>query len=74
VKQKLDSSKFSTIKSIQDLLASLSARRITLQHISAKLSSLVLTMVDFAIRNPVPHPPTQSARKPKTATPHSLAE
>jgi hypothetical protein len=39
---------------MQDLLANLSAKRITLQHIPAKPPSPVLTMVDFVSRNPVP--------------------
>ena len=52
-KQNLDSGKFSTSKRLQDLLANLSAKRFSVQLMSAKLPSPILAMVDFFSRNPV---------------------
>ena len=53
-KQKLDRGQFSSSRRLQDLLTNLSAKRFTLQLLSAKLPSPLLTQVDFASRNPVP--------------------
>ena len=52
-KQKLDRGQFSSSKRLQDLLTNLSAKRFSLQLLSAKLPSPLLTMVDFGSRNPV---------------------
>ena len=52
-KLRLDSGQFSTNHRLQELLANLSSKRMTLQHISAKLPSPLLAMVDFASRHPV---------------------
>ena len=51
--KKLCRGEVSVGKRLQDLLVNLSSRRISIQHISAKLPSPLLTMVDFASRNPV---------------------
>ena len=53
-KQKLDRGQFSSSRRLQDLLTNLSAKRFTLQLLSAKLPSPLLTQVDVASRNPVP--------------------
>ena len=53
-KQRLDGGKFSTNRRLQSLLSNVSAKRMSIQHISAKLPSSLLSMVDFASRNPVP--------------------
>ena len=52
-KARLDQGKFSTNRRLQDLLTNLSIHRVRLQHISAKLPSSLLTMIDFNSRNPV---------------------
>ena len=52
-KQKLDKGQASSSRRLQDLLTNLSAKRFTLQLLSAKLPSPLLTQVDFASRNPV---------------------
>ena len=52
-KKNLDAGKFSTSKRLQDLLANLSAKRFSIQLMSAKLPSPILSIVDFASRNPV---------------------
>ena len=52
-KQKLDQGKFSSSKKLQDLLTNLSAKRFTIQLLSAKLPSSILQMVDFGSRHPV---------------------
>ena len=52
-KNRLDAGKFSTSRRLQDLLANISAKRMTVQHISAKIPSPLLQLVDFASRNPV---------------------
>jgi len=52
-KQNLDAGKFSTSKRLQDLLANLSSKRFSIQLMSAKLPSPILSMVDFFSRNPV---------------------
>ena len=52
-KQKLDKGQFSASRRLQDLLTNLSAKRFTLQLLSAKLPSPLLKQVDFASRNPV---------------------
>ena len=51
--QKLNRGELSTSKRLNDLLGNLSALRLSVQHISAKLPSPLLSMVDFASRNPV---------------------
>ena len=51
--QKMENGVFSTSRRLQDLLANLSAERVKVLHMSAKLSSPILRMVDFASRNPV---------------------
>ena len=51
--QRLHRGEFSTSKRLNDLLANLSSKRMTIQLISAKLPSPLLAMVDFASRNPV---------------------
>ena len=51
--QKMENGVFSTSRRLQDLLANLSAERIKVLHMSAKLSSPILRLVDFASRNPV---------------------
>ena len=52
-KMRLDQGKFSTNRRLQDLLTNLSIHRVQLQHISAKLPSSLLKMIDFNSRNPV---------------------
>ena len=52
-KQNLDKGKFSKSKRLQDLLVNLSAKRFSIQLMSAKLPSSILAMVDFSSRNPV---------------------
>ena len=51
--QKMENGQFSASRRLQDLLANLSAERIKVLHMSAKLSSPILSLVDFASRNPV---------------------
>ena len=53
-KQKLDKGQFSSSRRLQDLLTNLSAKRFTLQLLSAKVPSPLLKQVDFASRNPAP--------------------
>ena len=52
-KKNLDNGKFSASKRLQDLLVNLSAKRFSIQLMSAKLPSPILSMVDFGSRNPV---------------------
>jgi hypothetical protein len=52
-KLKLDRGKFSTSRRIQDLIANMLAKKMSIQLISAKLPSPLLTMMDFHSRNPV---------------------
>ena len=52
-KNRLDSGKFSTSHHLQDLLANLSAKLMSVQHILAKLPSPLPQLVDFASRNPI---------------------
>ena len=52
-KLKLDKGKFSASPKLQTLLTNLSAKRFTIQLMSAKLPSPILKMVDFNSRNPV---------------------
>ena len=52
-KLNLDVGKFSASPRLQSLLTNLSAKRFSIQLISAKLPSPILQMVDFASRNPV---------------------
>ena len=51
-KQNMDKGIFSSSKKLQDLLANLSAKRFTVQLLSAKIPSPILHVVDFASRNP----------------------
>ena len=51
--QRMENGQFSTSRRLQDLLANLSAERIKVLHMSAKLASPILSLVDFASRNPV---------------------
>ena len=52
-KQKMDAGHFSTSRRIQDLVANLSAKRMVVQLISAKLPSPLLQYIDFSSRHPV---------------------
>ena len=52
-KLRLDQGKFSTSKRLQDLLANMSALRMSIQLMSAKQPSPLLQMVDFNSRHPV---------------------
>ena len=52
-KQRMDDGKFSSNRRLQDLLANFSFLRVSIQHISAKLPSALLKMIDFNSRNPV---------------------
>ena len=51
--QRMENGKFSTSRRLQDLLSNLSAERIKVVHMSAKIASPLLNMVDFGSRNPV---------------------
>ena len=51
-KERMDTGHFSTQRHIQDLLSNLSAKRMRIQLISAKLPS-PLKYIDFSSRNPV---------------------
>ena len=51
--QHMASGKYSSNRRLQDLLSNLSSSRITIQLISAKLPSSLLTMIDFNSRNPI---------------------
>ena len=51
--QRMENGKFSSSRRLQDLLANLSAERIKVVHMSAKISSPLLQLVDFDSRNPV---------------------
>ena len=53
-KQRLDRGQVSKSIRLQDLLVNMSAKRLTIQLISATTPSSILTLVDFASRNPVP--------------------
>ena len=52
-KLKLDKGRFSSNKRLQSLLNNVSAKRYSIQLISAKLPSSLLKLVDFGSRNPV---------------------
>ena len=52
-KQRLDNGFFSSSRRLQDLLTNLSALRMGIQLISAKLPSPLLTYIDFSSRHPV---------------------
>ena len=52
-KNKLDKGQFSSNKRLQCLLTNLSAKRFSIQLISAKLPSALLKLVDYGSRNPV---------------------
>ena len=52
-KLKLDQGKFSSSARVQNLLTNISAKRMVIQHISAKLPTPLLQMIDFYSRNPV---------------------
>ena len=52
-KQKLDKGEFSSNKRLQSLLNNVSAKRYSIQLLSAKLPSSLLKLVDFGSRNPV---------------------
>ena len=51
--QKMTRGEFSSSRIMQDLLANLSSKSLTVQLMSAKLPSPLLTMVDFSSRHPV---------------------
>ena len=51
--QRMENGKFSTSRRLQDLLSNLSAERIKVVHMSAKIASPILQVVDFGSRNPV---------------------
>ena len=51
--QRMENGKFSTSRRLQDLLSNLSAERIKVIHMSAKIASPILQVVDFGSRNPV---------------------
>ena len=53
-KEKMDRGSFSTNRRLQNLLANLSAHRMRVQYISAKLLSPLLSLIDFSSRQPVP--------------------
>ena len=50
---RMENGQFSTNRRLQDLLANLSAERLRVVHMSAKIASPILHLVDFASRNPV---------------------
>ena len=51
--QRMENGKFSSSRRLQDLLSNLSAERVKVVHMSAKISSPLLQLVDFGSRNPV---------------------
>ena len=57
-KLRLDKGEFSANSKLQTLLSNLSAKRFSIQLLSAKLPSPILKMVDFNSRNPVQCDPT----------------
>ena len=51
--QKMSAGKFSSNVRLQDLLENITSKRMTVQLISVKLPSPLLSQVDFASRNPI---------------------
>ena len=51
--KKMERGQFSTNRRLQDLLANISSERLTVVHMSAKIASPILRLVDFGSRNPV---------------------
>ena len=52
-KLNIDREIFSNSARLQNLLTNISSKRMTIQHLSAKLPSPLLKAIDFASRNPV---------------------
>ena len=52
-KKKLDNGQLSSSRRVQDLLTNLSSKRMKVQHLSAKLPSPLLELVDFVSRHPI---------------------